>query len=25
MIEPDALRNVLEGAFPGAQVQITDL
>jgi stress-induced morphogen len=25
MIEPDALRRVLEGAFPGAQVQITDL
>ena len=25
MIEPDVLRRVLEGAFPGAQVQITDL
>lgn len=25
MIEPDALRRVLEGAFPGAVVQITDL
>lgn len=25
MIEPDALRHVLESAFPGAQVQITDL
>jgi stress-induced morphogen len=25
MIEPDALRRVLEAAFPGAQLQITDL
>jgi stress-induced morphogen len=25
MIEPDALRRLLEGAFPGAEVQITDL
>lgn len=25
MIEPDALRNILLAAFPGARVQITDL
>ena len=25
MIEPDELRRVLEAAFPGCQVQITDL
>jgi hypothetical protein len=25
MIEPDALRNILLAAFPGAQVEITDL
>ena len=25
MIEPDALRRVLEAAFPGARVSITDL
>ncbi|HVZ36758.1 MAG TPA: BolA family transcriptional regulator [Polyangiaceae bacterium] len=25
MIEPDALRRALESAFPGSQVQITDL
>jgi stress-induced morphogen len=25
MIEPDALRRLLEAAFPGAEVQITDL
>jgi stress-induced morphogen len=25
MIEPDALRRALEGAFPGSEVQITDL
>ena len=25
MIEPDALRRALEAAFPGSEVQITDL